>query len=66
MASGRIVAAIKSLVNARGLQLQFARVLEWKEERPRIRAVQMDNYRGLMSIKRIDKIPNARIKELSE
>ena len=70
--SGRKVAgAVKSLVNARDLQLECARVLHetlfvpvlmygsetmlWKEkERSRIRAVQMDNLRGLLGIRRID------------
>ena len=53
---------MKSLVNARKLQLEYARVLHetlfvpvlkydgetilWKEERCRIRTVQMDNLRG--------------------
>ena len=71
MATGRRVAdAIRSLVNARDLQLQCARILHeilfvpvlkfgsetmlWKEERFRIRAVQMDNLRGLLGIKRMD------------
>ena len=37
----------------------------WKEkERPRIRAVQMDNLRGLFGIRRIDRVPNARIRKL--
>ena len=30
----------------------------------RIRAVQMDNFRGLLSIRRIDKVPNPQIREL--
>ena len=68
--SGRKEAgAIRSLVNARDLQLECARVfhqtLQWREkERSRIRAVQMDNLRGLLGFRRIDKVPNARIKEL--
>ena len=34
----------------------------WKEkERSRIRAVQMDNLRGLLGIRRMDKVLNARI-----
>ena len=34
----------------------------WREkERPRIRAVQMDNIRGLLGIRRMYKVPNARI-----
>ena len=38
----------------------------WREkERSRIRAVQMDNFRGLLGIRRMDKVPNARIRELS-
>ena len=28
------------------------------------RAVQMDNFRGLLSIRRIHRVPNARIREL--
>ena len=80
-ASGRRVAgAIRSLVNARDLQLECASVLHetllvpvlmycsetmiWKEkELSRIRAIQMDNLRGLLGI-RVDKVPNTRIREL--
>ena len=37
----------------------------WGEkERLRIRAVQMDNLRGFLGIKRMDKVPNARIRQL--
>ena len=37
----------------------------WREkERSRVRAVQMDNLRGLLGIRRMDRIPNARIREL--
>ena len=37
----------------------------WKEkEKSRIRVVQMDNLRGFLVIRRIDRIPNAWIKEL--
>ena len=81
VASGRKVAyAIRSLVNARDLQLRYARVLHetllvpvltygsetmlWKEEKPRIRTVQMDNLRVLLGIRRMDKVPNAQIREL--
>ena len=73
--------AIKSLVNARDLQLQCVIVLHeillvpvlmysngimlWKEkEKSRIRAIQMDNLRGLLGIRRMNRIPNARIREL--
>ena len=35
-----------------------------KKERSRVRAVQMDNLWGLLGIRRMDKVPNARIKEL--
>ena len=82
VASGRRVAsAIRSLVNARSLQLECVRVLQksllvpvltygsetmiWREkERSRIRAVQMDNLRGLLDIRRMDKLPNAWIRQL--
>ena len=76
----RVVDAIRSLVNARGLWLECAKVLHesmlmpvlmygsetviWKEERSRIRAVQMDNLIGLLGIRRMDKVPNAWIREL--
>ena len=46
VASGRRVGgAIRSLVNTRGLQLEYAR----------IRAVQMDNLRRLLGIKMVNK-----------
>ena len=76
----RVAGVIRSLVNTRDLQLQCARVLHetllepvlmygsetmlWKEERSRVRAVQMDNLRGLLGIRRIDRVPNARIRDL--
>ena len=35
----------------------------WKEnERSRIKVVQMDNFRGLLGIRRMDKVPNTRIR----
>ena len=37
--------------------------MTWKE-RSRIRVVQMANLTGLLSIRRMDKVPNARIREL--
>ena len=37
----------------------------WREkERSRIRDVHMDNLRGLQGIRRMDKVPNARIRQL--
>ena len=37
----------------------------WREKkRSRVRAVQMDNLRGLLGIRRMDRLPNARIREL--
>ena len=37
----------------------------WREkERFRIRAVQMDNLRGLLGIMRMDRVPNARIRDM--
>ena len=35
-----------------------------RKRRSRIRAVQMDNFRGLLGIRRKDRVPNARIREL--
>ena len=37
----------------------------WKEkERCRIKAVQMDNLRGMLGIRRMDRVPNAWLREL--
>ena len=63
--------SIKSLVNGRSLQLESLLVpvlrngsetMKWTEERSRIRAVKMDNLRGLLGIRRMDKVPNAWIR----
>ena len=78
---GGLQVLIKSIVNARNLQLKCARVLHetlhepvlmydsetmiWKErEQSRIRTVQIDNLRGLLGIRRMDRVPNAQIREL--
>ena len=40
-------------------------IMLWKEkEISRVRAVQMDNHRGLLCIRGRDKVSNARIREL--
>ena len=73
--SKKVAGAIRSLVNARDLQLECSRVLHetllvpvltygsdtilWKE-RSRIRAVQMDNIKGLLDIRRMNRVPNGR------
>ena len=42
-----------------------SKTILWKErERSRIKAVQMDNLRGLLGIRRMDRVPNAQIREL--
>ena len=62
----RVAVAIRYLVNASSLQLECTRVLHesllmpvltcgsetviWREDRSRIRAVQMENLRGLLGI----------------
>ena len=74
-----VAGAIKSLVNAGDLQLECARLLHetllvpvlmygnetmlWKKERSRIRAVQMNNLRGLLGISRMDRELDERIDE---
>ena len=35
-----------------------------EKERSRIRAVQMDNLSGMLGIRRIDKVPKSRIRQL--
>ena len=79
----RVAGAIRSMVNARDLQLECSRVLYetllvpvliygieamlWKEEeRLRIWAVQMDNLRALLGIRRMDRFLNVRIRKLCE
>ena len=74
--SGRRVGdVIRSMVNARSLQLECARVLHESllvpvlkygsettlsmEERFRIWPAQIDNFRGLLGIRRMDEVPNA-------
>ena len=39
-------------------------MLRKEKERSRIRAVQVDNLKGLLGIGRMDRVPNARIREL--
>ena len=73
MASGkRLAGAIRSIVNARGLQIECARVLRetllvpvltygsetmlWMVERPRIRVIQMEKLRGLLGFKMMDRV----------
>ena len=75
MGSGRRVAgAIRSLVNARDLQIECVKVLHetlhvsvltyssetmlWKEKK-------RSRIRGLLGIRRMNRVPNARIRELS-
>ena len=72
----RLARTIRSLVNARDLQLECVRVLHkilfvpgsktmlWKEERSRIWAVQIENLRGLLGIRKMDRVPNAWMREL--
>ena len=36
----------------------------WKKEKSRVRAVQMDNLRGLLDFRRMDRVPNTWIMEL--
>ena len=39
-------------------------MLRREKERSRVRDVQMDKLRGLLGIRRMDRVPNARIREL--
>ena len=74
VASGMGIAGVlRSLISAKGLQLECARVvhksllvpvlmygseaLVWKKENSRIRVVQMDNLKGLLGIRKMDKVP---------
>ena len=81
MSGGKVGGAIRSLVNAKGLQFDCSRVLHellfiplllydseamvWRErKRSRIKVVQMDSLRGLVGIRRMNIVPNKRIREL--
>ena len=44
--------------------LDFMYGSETEKERSRVRAVQIDNFRELMGIRRMDRVPNDRIREL--
>ena len=46
------------------LFLCLAETMLWKEESTKIRAVQMENLRGLLGFRRMDRIPNAPRREL--
>ena len=42
-----------------------SKTMIWREkERSRIRYIQLDNLSGLLGIRKIDKVPNARIRQL--
>ena len=62
VASGRIVLYDPLLVP---VFMYGSETMIWKEnEKCRIISLQMDNLKGLQGIRRMDKVPNARIKEL--
>ena len=75
VSGSRVVGAIRSLVNARSLQLESSRVLHESLLVPilmygsekgssRIRVAQMDYLRGLLGIRGMNKVPNSRIRKL--
>ena len=45
------------------MQMTWFYVIWREKERSRVRAAQMDNLRGLLGIRRMDRVPNARIRE---
>ena len=69
----RVAGAIRFLINGKDLQIEYARVLHetllvsvlmsgsetmlWKEK-SRIRVVQVNNLRGLLGIRRMDRVPD--------
>ena len=73
IASGRkIGGVIRSLGNAKGhsfrvlhkvlfmpVQLYENEIMIWREKKSWIRAVQMDNLRGLLGVRRMNRVPNA-------
>ena len=70
---GKVTGTLRSLVNARVLHdsllvlvLLYGSeiVIRGEKERSKIRTMQMDNLRGLWSIRRMDRVPNTRISVL--
>ena len=75
----RVAGGIRSLFNVQSLQLECTKVFHesllvpvlkygnetmiWWEDRSTIRAVHMDNFRGMLGIRRMDKVPNTRIRQ---
>ena len=48
-----------------GVLMYGSETMLWKEEkRSRIKTVQMDNFRGLLGTRRMDRVPNAWIRQL--
>ena len=45
------------------LMYGIEKMLRKEKERSRITAVQMDNFRGLLGIRRMDRVPNSQIRE---
>ena len=72
----KVTGVIWSLVNAMSLHLEcvmpcmihcwypFLRMIWSEKERSRIMALQMNNLRGLLGVRRMDKVPNSRIRKL--
>ena len=66
----RVVGVIRSLINAMRhclhlfLCMAVRQCYGRKKERFRVKAVQMDNLRGLLGIRRMDRVPNAQIRKL--
>ena len=45
--------------------MEGSEIMLWKEkERSRIRAIQVENFRGVLGIRKMDRVQNARIGEL--
>ena len=54
------ISEFKYIVLTYGIEIMMLR----EEERSRVRAVQIENLRGLLGIRRMDKFPNAWIRQL--
>ena len=46
------------------ISMHITETMIWKEERSKIRAVQMENLRWLLDIRKMDRVLNAWMKEL--
>ena len=56
MSGRRVASVIRSLANASLSMLILHKTRLWEEEKSRVRVIQIDNLRGLLDIRRMDRL----------